>query len=192
MSKFYIVKNRSASRVCYQIPEDHIRRVFAPGEAKQISYDELLKLSYQPGGREIMVAFLQIQDAKVLSNLNINTQPEYYMSEQQIIDLLKNGSLDAFLDCLDFAPTGVIDLIKKYAISLPLGDYQKKEALKEKTGYDVDTILRNTAEDKDTSAAAKSSQPTAPAGRRTTPQYDAVAPATTAVQTPKYKVVDKK
>lgn len=173
--KYYNVKNRSASRVCYSIPEDHIRRAFAPGETKKISYDELLKLTYQPGGKEIMVAFLQIEDTTALKNFNINPQPEYYMSEEQIINLLKTGSLEAFLDCLDYAPVGVLDLIKKYSISLPLSDYNKKKALKDKFGYDVDTILDNLEDDKaetDNDKAKEKSE--APSGRRTVPNYNVV------------------
>ena len=52
------VKNRSASFICYRIPEDGIRREFAPGEVRQIAYEELEKLSYQRGGREMMAQFL--------------------------------------------------------------------------------------------------------------------------------------
>ena len=89
---YYNVKNRSATTVLYKIPEDNIRRRFTPGETKRISYDELLKLSYQPGGREMMANFLQIQSEGVPRSLGMSPQPEYYMSEAQVIDLIKNGS----------------------------------------------------------------------------------------------------
>ncbi len=42
----YNVKNRSSSTVVYRIPEDNIRREFAPGETKRISFGELEKLTY--------------------------------------------------------------------------------------------------------------------------------------------------
>ena len=145
--KMYTVKNRSASRVFYKIPEDNIRREFNPGESKRISFDELEKLSYQSGGRELMVNFLQIQSEEATQNLGIHTEPEYNMTEEQIVDLIKTGSLDAFLDCLDFAPVGVIDLLKKFAVSVPLADYEKRKALKEKTGFDVDIALKNMMAD---------------------------------------------
>jgi hypothetical protein len=70
------------------------------------------------------------------------------MTEQQIIELIQTGSLDAFLDCLDFAPVGVIDLLKKYSVSVPLSDYDKRQALKEKTGFDVDVALKNASNSK--------------------------------------------
>jgi hypothetical protein len=73
-----------------------------------------------------MANFLQITDENVTNDLNIRTENEYYMSEEQIIELLREGSLDAFLDCLDYAPVGVIDLVKKYSVSLPLNDVEKR------------------------------------------------------------------
>lgn len=178
----YKVKNRSASRVGYSIPEDGIRRTFAPGEIKNITYNELLKLSYQPGGREMMVQFLQIMNETGLDKLNIHAQPEYHMSEQQVVDLLRTGTLDAFLDCLDFAPTGVIDLVKKFAVQLPLNDMNKRKALLEKTGFDVSKALIHdeeskapeTAEEKAAAAAKAASTPT---GRRTAANYKPATPA---------------
>lgn len=158
---FCNVKNRSASIIIYRIPEEGIRREFAPGEVKRIELAELEKLNYQQGGKEIIGHFLQVQSEKVMNDLGIKTEPEYNMSEQQVAELLKSGSLDAFLDCLDFAPVGVIDLVKKYSVMLPLQDYDKRKALKEKTGFDVDAALRNIEAEK-----AESKAEAAPAQRR--------------------------
>lgn len=177
----YKVKNRSASRVGYSIPEDGIRRTFAPGEVKNITYNELLKLSYQPGGREMMVQFLQILSENGLDKLNIHAQPEYYMSEQQVVDLLRTGSMDAFLDALDFAPVGVIDLIKKFAVQLPLNDMNKRKALYEKTGFDVTKALIHDEESKapetEEEKVAAAAKAAAPAGRRTAANYKPATPA---------------
>ena len=104
----FIVKNRSASTVVYQIPSMGIRRDFAPGEAMKIPYSELKKFMFEPGAKKLMVNFLQVQAAELLQEFNMPVQPEYYLTEDQIKDLLLTGSLDAFLDCLDFAPNGVI------------------------------------------------------------------------------------
>ena len=186
-SKILKVKNRSASLAVYSIPEINIRREFAPGETKNITYGELEKLSYQPGGRAIMQNFLQIIDPEATGDLGINREPEYDLSEQQIVDLMTKGSLDAFLDCLDFAPVGVIDLIKKFSVSLPLNDIDKRDALKKKTGFDVTVALANmqkekedigtpTVENKERRVKTES----APEGRRTTPKYNVVQPTTTA------------
>lgn len=186
-SKILRVKNRSASLAVYSIPEINVRREFAPGETKNITYGELEKLSYQPGGRTIMQNFLQIIDPEATGDLGINREPEYDLSEQQIVDLMTKGSLDAFLDCLDFAPVGVIDLIKKFSISLPLNDIDKRDALKKKTGFDVTVALANMQkerEDMETptveSKERRVKTESAPEGRRTIPKYNVVQPTTTA------------
>ena len=177
--KMYNVKNRSASMVVYKIPEEGIRREFAPGETKKVSYSELEKLSYQSGGRALMSNFLQIIDENVTDNLNIHTEAEYYMSEEQIVELIKNGSLDAFLDCLDYAPVGVIDLLKKYAVSLPMNDIKKRQALKEKTGFDVDVAIKNMEAEKAEDNGSEDqitpvTKSAASAGRRAATNYKVV------------------
>lgn len=185
-SKILKVKNRSASLAVYSIPEINIRREFAPGETKNIAYGELEKLSYQPGGRAIMQNFLQIIDPEATGDLGINREPEYDLSEQQIINLMTKGSLDAFLDCLDFAPVGVIDLIKKFSVSLPLNDIDKRDALKKKTGFDVTVALANMQKEKEDmdvptveSKERRVKIESAPEGRRTIPKYNVVQPTTT-------------
>lgn len=187
----YNVKNRSSSVVVYRIPETNLRREFQPGETKRIPFGELEKLTYQPGGHTLLEEFLQIVDEAVTTNLNVHREVEYDMSEVQIRDLLTIGSLDAFLDALDFAPMGVIDLIKTMAVSLPLEDYSKRKALLDKTGFDVDKAIANLQ-------AEKAEEKTAPevaterrvkpavkanAGRRTTPNYKVVAKDNTAKET---------
>ena len=178
-----LVKNRGASHVSYRIPEDGIRRSFAPGETKEISYKELEKLTYQPGGMMILTNYLQLIEQDALSAFGIRTEPEYHMSEADVAKLIKTGSLDAFLDALDFAPTAVIDLIKKLSIDIPLVDIQKRKALKEKTGFDVEAALKHNEEDKEDTRSTILKQNNGerrvkteevPAGRRTTPKYNVI------------------
>ena len=177
-----LIKNRSASVVCYNIPEIGVRRSFAPGEVKKISFDEIEKLTYQPGGMNILTQFLQVQNVEAINNIGARVEPEYHMSEADIKNLLQNGSLDAFLDALDFAPVGVIDLIKRLSIEMPLENREKKNALREKTGLDVDAAIKHAEEDKEDTqntilkqTGQRRVQPEpAPAGRRTTPTYKAV------------------
>ena len=190
----YNVKNRSSSVVVYRIPENNIRREFAPGETKKIAFGELEKLTYQAGGRELLENFLQIVDEAVTSDLNVHREVEYDMSEARIKDLLLSCSLDAFLDALDFAPIGVIDLIKTLSVQLPLTDLNKRRALKEKTGFDVDRAIVHIEEERaaeqsnkiDTSEAAPTRRvktETAPAGRRTTSNYKVTKRADTEGET---------
>ena len=180
-----LVKNRGASHVSYRIPEDGIRRSFAPGETKEISYKELEKLTFQPGGMMILTNYLQIIEQEALKAFGIRTEPEYHMSETDVANLIKTGTLDAFLDALDFAPVSVIELIKKLSIDIPLMDMNKRKALKEKTGFDVDAALRHIEEEKedDQKTILKTTErrvktDAAPAGRRTAPpQYNIIKKA---------------
>ena len=185
MNDMINVKNRGASVVVYRIPEAGIRRSFAPGETKQISVQELEQLTYQPGGLAILTRFLQVQDEMALQAMGAKVEPEYHMSEKDVAELIAAGSLDAFLDALDFAPVGVIDLIKKLSVSIPLTDIQKRKALKEKTGFDVDAALKHIEEEKEddkqntilkqSSGERRVKPEAAPAGRRTTaPKYNVV------------------
>jgi hypothetical protein len=184
---FYNVKNRSAGIAVYKIPELGVRRTFQSGEVKKISAEELEKLTYRPGGMALLANFLQIMEPEAIAKVGLRTEPEYHMSEQDIARLITSGSLDAFLDCLDFAPISVIDLIKKLAIDIPMVDMQKRKALKEKTGFDVEAALKHNEEDKEetqttilkTNNGERRVQPdAAPAGRRTAPPV-----------TPKYNII---
>lgn len=172
---YYNVKNRSAGMVKYNIPEKNIHRQFQPGEIKRLPYEELLSLSQQAGGRELMANFLLIQSEGVPKSLGIRTEPEYYLTEPQIVELMTNGSLDAFLDCLDYAPVGVIELIKKYAVALPLADFQKRQALLKKTGFDTDLAVANSGQELSESQEEEAKKAEAvPSGRRTTPNYNVI------------------
>lgn len=136
------IKNRLNTPVIYHVQEmNGLRREFAGREEKVVTFEELRMLSYTNGGRIILQNYLIIKDPDVIEELGLNVEPEYFYEKEQVIDLLKNGSMDEFLDCLDFAPDGVIDLIKEYAISLPLNDVAKREILKEKLDYDVDKVI---------------------------------------------------
>lgn len=182
----YNVKNRSSGRVVYKVPELGVRRQFEPGEIKKISHDELEKLGYQEGGRVLMAQYLQINSVEGVKDLGIKTEPEYYMSEAEIIDLIKTGSLDQWLDCLDFAPVGVLDLVKKLSVSVPLSDYDKRQALKEKLGFDVDKAIANDRADKAEEATA---EPVAT--RRVKIETPEEAPTPGRRTTPEYKIINK-
>ena len=105
------------------------------------------------------------------------------MSEADVYNLITRGSLDSFLDALDFAPISVIDLIKKLSIDIPMVDIHKRKALKEKTGFDVEAALKHNAEDKEddnktilkqNNGERRVKPAEAPAGRRTTPKYNVI------------------
>lgn len=156
--KMIQVKNRSMGVAVYKV--DDIRRKFMPGETKKIPKAELEHLTYIPGGQEILTNFLQIvDDEEVIQDLGIHKELEYDMSEVDIYNLMKNGTIEEFLDCLDFAPQGVKDIIKKLAVEMPLENTAKRKAIKDKTGFDVTKAIEqmeaaNIEDDGEAPAAA--------------------------------------
>lgn len=131
------VTSRGKGTVGYTIPEMHVTRNFQMGETKEITMGELRQLSYIPGGQVILNECLIVESEEALRELNPNYEPEYFYTEQDVEKLLTLGSIDQFLDCLDFAPEGVISLIKDKAVSLEINDLAKRKAILEKTGFNV-------------------------------------------------------
>ena len=182
------VRNRSNSVVVYNVDDLRVRREFMPGAVKQVPLEEIYALSQQPGGAEIIANYLFIENPAAVKEMSMNVEPEYYLDDKGVIDLLKNGSVDALLDCLDFAPAGVLDLVQKYAIDLPLTDTRKIKAIKDKTGFDVALALKHKAELEAEAAEAgeqtesgmaverrvKKTEQQETTGRRTTPKYNVV------------------
>lgn len=144
------VKNRSASVVGYTIPDLNVRRRFAPDEVKDLPTEEIEKLLYQPGGKQLFLDDLQVSAEDMVALGFGNQEPEYFYSLEEIRTIMTTGSLDQFLDLLDFVPDGGINLIKDLAVKLPLTDMNKIDALKNKTGYDAGkAIANNKAVEKD-------------------------------------------
>jgi hypothetical protein len=179
------VKNRSNSTAVYSVPDLRVSRQFSPGETKQITVEELEALTYYPGGLTLIKDCLLIEDAGIAKQiLNQKIEPEYWLDEAGVKKLMIEGSLDEFLDCLDFAPEGVIELIKVIATKMPLNDVAKREAIKNKTGYDLDRALLNLRLVKEEEAAEGKVEETTPerrvkktdTGRRATPNYKIVTP----------------
>ena len=180
------IKNRSNGMVAYTIPElgnrTNVRREFAPKEVKTISFEELEALTFIGGGQTLLEEYLQVSDRAALEKLGIVPEFEYFMSEEDVKNLVLSGSYDSFLDALDFAPAGVIDLIKKYAVELPCNDNAKSEAMRKVLGFDVDSALRINREANETDGAESVSH----ASKQRRVQVEESAETHTA---PKYKII---
>lgn len=136
------VVNRTNARVGYVIPElGGLTRVYTAREEKIVPFEELRRLSYMPGGMKLIKDYLIVKDADALKELNIQVEPEYYYGEEEVKKVMQTGSLEAFLDCLDFAPDGVLELIKDLAVDLPLNDVAKRKAILDKLHFNVDKAV---------------------------------------------------
>ena len=158
------VTNRDNGSVGYSVPDLGIHRTFQPKESKEISAEELRKLSYLPGGDVIIKDYLIIHNEELLKELLGEVEPEYYYSEDEVKTLLLSGSLEQLQDCLDFAPNGVIDLIKSLAVSLKIDNVSKRKAIQEKTGFNVTRAIEINEETEEEETSKENNQ-----GRRAAP-----------------------
>lgn len=180
--KIVAIKNKYGGMVGYKVEELGINRKFYPNETKEVTFEELQRLSFTPGGDTILTDFLQIDDEEVIEQLfHKKPEMEYFYSREDIKKLMESGSLDQFLDCLDFAPAGVKDIIKDMAVELPLNDMNKRQAIMEKLNFDVNKAIeiKNTKFDGDIKEDAEKEAPKrrvaqkatpAPSGRRYKPE----------------------
>ena len=189
--KIVRVTNRDNGHVGYRIPDmNNLVRDFSANETKNITVEELKKLAYISGGPTLIRDYLIIDDAEVVKEVLGEVEPEYYYTEDDVKNLLLTGSLDALKDCLEFAPKGTIDLVKKLAIEMPLNDIAKRKAILEMTGFNVDAAImvnEETKEESDgTQKVRRISEPVKEeiksTGRRT---------AAPTVSESKYKILDK-
>lgn len=192
--KVYLVTNRSASRVHYSVPDLGVKsRDFQPGETKKISHAELEGLSYIPGGRELIRDYLLVRSDAAREEFIGHVEPEYNMTEAEVRELILHGTQDEWLDCLDFAPEGVIDLIKALAVELPLTDTRKMEAFQQKKGTNLARMIQAKKEEEAELAAAQAQAEQATAPQRRVKPAEPAAQENPARRTSgsKYKVVNK-
>lgn len=131
------VTNRGVGSLGYTLPELRIMRHFTPRETKEITFEELKALSYADGGMAIIEQNLAVKDREALKALNVEVEPEYFYGEEEIKRIMVTGSMDEFLDLLDFAPDGVLEIVKNLAVNMPLNDVGKRDAILEKLSFNV-------------------------------------------------------
>ena len=182
------VRNRNNGTTGYQLHDSNVQRRFEIGQTKDISLGELKELSYIPGGEYILKNLLVIEDAEALKALNLDVEPEYFYDEKKIRELLFNyDNLDAFLDFLDFAPSGALEIAKQIAVNEEVPDTRKREALSEKTGFNI-----NAAIDLNKQLADEEEKPQEEKKERRVTTTDNEKPAGRRTSAPQYKVDEKK
>lgn len=181
------VTNRFSGSIGYTVPDLGIRRHYEPEETKTVSYDELLKLSYTTGGKNLMKECMIIHNAEAVAELLGDVEPEYYYTADDVKTLLTTGTLAQLEDCLDFAEEGVIDLVKKYAVEMNLNDVSKRKAIFDKTGFNVTKAIEINEIDH----ADEEEEPT-PTRRRAAPiTHNEPNKPVRRTAPPKYKVVSE-
>lgn len=183
------VTNRDNGYVGYGIPDTGVRRKFAPGESKEIPLSELKALQYVPGGDNILKDLLVINDQSALAALNMDVEPEYFYTTEDVEKLLFEGSLEQLEDALNFAPEGVINLIKDIAVKKEIPDTRKRDLITKKTGFNINNaIMVNNIMNED-SEPEEDNAPTRKAAPITVKTEGAEGRVTRKAQVPQYNIV---
>ena len=182
------VINRDSGTVGYKIPELNVTRLFQKGETKEIPFDELQQLAYTIGGKVLLEDCLVVDNKEALETLIGTVEPEYFYTEQDIKTLLTTGTLEQLEDCLDFAPVGVIDLVKDLAVKLEINDIDKRNAILKSTGFNVTKAIEINHESQEVEAQEEKTRRAAPISNQA---ETASAAPTRRTAAPKYNVVKK-
>jgi hypothetical protein len=187
MSDLVKITNRDNGVVGYRIPDLNLFRRFSPGETKEVPLSELKALQFTPGGESLLKNLFVIHSQEALVALNMSdVEPEYFYSVEDIKKLLLDGSLDQLEDALNFAPDGVINLIKDIAVKEEIPDMRKRDLITKKTGFgvqnaiNVNHILEEENPEEEEAAPKRKAAPInaapaeAPTRKATLPKYNVV------------------
>ena len=160
------VTNRNNGITGYTL-NSGMERIFNINETKKIPLEELQEVEAMPGGEYLLRNYLMIKDKTALDYLNVEPEPEYFYTENEIKELLLNGTLDQLEDCLNFAPQGVLDILKDKAVSLEIPDMRKRDLISKKLGFNIDNAIKiekafkedSTLNNKETTAPERKSTP---------------------------------
>lgn len=153
------IRNRGAGSVGYTIPDmNNFHRKFAAGERKELPFEEVQKLAFIPGGEYLLQHYLVIENVEARNEILGSVELEYDYSTEDIKNLLLHGSMDQLLDCLDFAPVGVIEELKKIAVDIELSDMRKAKAIQQATGVNILKQIEFNAETKEDKEEAPSAR----------------------------------
>ncbi len=138
----------------------HSRRLM-PGVVMKVTAGELRELFYQPGGSILLQNYIHVGNENLAKEFGVSEDMiEYNWTAEDIKNALTADPIEVLLDALDFAPQGVIEAIKDDAVELEINDKAKISAISEKTGVDIDALIKNkhAYDNEDTTATEKPKQ----------------------------------
>jgi len=166
LNKKVSVRNRAKGSISYTIDALRVTRSWATtGAVINIPINELIELTTIPGGQKLLDKYLVIEDKEALSAVyDYELAPEYNYGETEIDYLLHNGTNEQLLDALDYAPQGVLDLIRTMSIKKMPDTTVKVSAINNKFQINLSNLALNAAETEEDDKEEENT-----AARRSTP-----------------------
>lgn len=138
------VQNLADHKVVFVDGDNHRRVVFQPQETKKISVEMLNALNFRYGGSVLLQNYLSVKDKDLARSFGVSDDTiEYNWTKTDVDNLLKTGSMDALLDALEFGPDAIKELIASRAVDLKINSVDKRKAITEYTGRDIDAQIKN-------------------------------------------------
>lgn len=138
------VKNLVDYGVGYRIDEDNVRRQFAPFEIKTLKAGELRKLNYSRGGHILLTHYLSVMNRDLAHEFGIDDDSydnEYNWDVAKVDKVLLSQPIEVLQDALDFAPRGILELIKDRAIALKIDSMDKRHAISKALDIDLNGMI---------------------------------------------------
>ena len=188
--------NRDTGTVGYTLEDTGTHRRFTAGETKKVTFDEIERLSWAKGGKELLRDYLIIQDEEAAREILGEVEPEYFYTKDTVKKLLSEGTLEQLQDTLEFGPKGVIELIKQEAVEMKLDSSIKRDEIQKQTSFNVDKAIQinkeskedGELEEKDAATSHRRANPIAANGQDSSTRR---AQAITTTSGSKYKIISK-
>lgn len=155
------VRNLTDSPVVYKSYDGH-RREFLGGQSFNIPAEELRQLGYSTGGLNLLRNYLHVDNLELAREFGVTEdsyENEYSWTLKDVDRLLVKGDMDELQDALDFAPQGIIDTILGRAIETKLNNVEKRKAISQATGANIDAMIANVESANSTSDVQEETQP---------------------------------
>lgn len=143
------VRNLTAQRIAYLIPERSVRRDFSAFETKEITAGELRELWFKSGGKILLQNYLGVNNKELAREFGVTNDQfthEYSWTKKDIDRVLLEGSEDELADALDYAPLGIVETLINRAVELRISDMNKRKLIKEMTDKDVSKMINYVEE----------------------------------------------
>ena len=143
------VRNLTAQRIAYLIPERSVRRDFSAFETKEITAGELRELWFKSGGKILLQNYLGVNNKELAREFGVTNDQfthEYSWTKKDIDRVLLEGSGDELADALDYAPLGIVETLINRAVELRISDMNKRKLIKEMTDKDVSKMINYVEE----------------------------------------------
>lgn len=123
------------------------RIVFHGQQEMPISKDLLDRMRYDIGGSTLVRDYLSVKDEAFREEIGVpEDQIEYDYKQEDVIKLLKGNNIDAIADALDFGPLGIKEMIVDEAVMLPINNRDLMVLIYEKTGRNIELMIKNQEE----------------------------------------------